>query len=1245
MKNIARRHPKTICILAAAASSALAIPASALVINATYLSSVTSLSYASQIEAATNYVISEYESLYSNNITLNIDVNAGTTGLGGSSTNLQFSSYSAIRGKLAGLNSSSDQTTAAGYVPGSDPTGSSQWLVPNAEDKALGLGSPGGIDGTFTFNENQNYTFDPFNRGVGGDYDFIGVEEHEFSEIMGRISGLGGTFGTGKASYLPFDLYRFTSPGVRNLTNGNNIYFSYNGGNTNLKYYNYPNGNGSDPQDWLTTVPDSYNAFGGTGAQEALSDVDLNVMHVLGYNSQGGTTLTWDGASLGGIYFGNNWLSPISNHVNPCHGAFLYMNSASTDALQILSDNENLQLSNTSDMGQYLQVNNGNFIMGAGGSGAGYAMLINENGGLYTTGSGLFSVAGSLNVGNDSGVDDAFAEFYGSSTVQIGTVAVQTRALDVGVSGTGTVYQFDSATVSTPSLVVGDNYYGVGVYNMEAGGLTVSGDETIGNGGTGSFYQSGGATTVTGNLYIGNQYGSSGYVDATGGTTAINGNAYVSGNASSGGGTGVLTVAGGAVTVGGTLKIWNVSGASVNLSSGSLTVANLDDGGVSSLLNWTGGTLDITTDLDLLSVSDPYGHPNPFGSSLTLGSGQSLVVGDWEWIADLGGNVTQNTGSTNTNTYLYLGSSGATPATYTLNGGTYTTTGQDFIGYENFGLGIGGTGNFIQNGGTHTVGTMSVGYNQPGTYTQNGGTLNTTVIDVGSQGTFTQVSGAWSFASQFNQSGGVVNLDQGVNLYTASYNMSGGTLTTLNIYDYGNPSLFNWTGGTVTLTGQPVDISDGTDPDYNGIIFGNSLTLNSGMTLNADYDWEYLYGDNSSITQNAGSANNTPYLYVGNTSSGGGPAASVTLNGGTLSVANVEYIGYSGTYPGSGAGAIYQSGGTNSAGSLYLGYNGSGAYYLGGGSFQATYGTNIGYAAQGVFNQTGGSSSLGALTISSTGYIVMTGGTLGANSTANNGTISQTGGSSNMGDVTGTGNITVGSTSGGTAASMIVGALQQNSLMINATGFVQIDGGSSNTLNSLIINTGGILDMTNHHLFIDYGGGPDPIASIHAWLASGYNGGHWNGTGIDSSVAMVNPHYGLGFADGADLVAVGVGAQQIEIKYTLYGDINLDGQVSGSDFGILAAHFGHYVTGGWDEGDLNYDGYVNATDFGLLAGNFGKTDPGGAITLPASDWAALYAFAGANGLMADVPEPSSIGVAVAVGVASLAKRRRKVTGS
>jgi hypothetical protein len=204
---------------------------------------------------------------------------------------------------------------------------------------------------------------------------------------------------------------------------------------------------------------------------------------------------------------------------------------------------------------------------------------------------------------------------------------------------------------------------------------------------------------------------------------------------------------------------------------------------------------------------------------------------------------------------------------------------------------------------------------------------------------------------------------------------------------------------------------------------------------------------------------------------------------------------------------------------------------------------------------------------------------------------------------------------------MTISALNQSSVTINATGTLQITGGSDNAVNTLTIN-GGQLDLTNTHLFIDYGAGPDPIASIAAWIASGYAGGSGMAQASCPPPPRPIPNYGIGYADSADTGnPANLSSGTIEIKYTLLGDANLDGVVNAIDFGILAANFNKGVTG-WDKGDFNYDNVVSAVDFGELAANFNKGASGASIGPSALSDPALVAFAQANGLMADVPEPA-----------------------
>jgi hypothetical protein len=140
---------------------------------------------------------------------------------------------------------------------------------------------------------------------------------------------------------------------------------------------------------------------------------------------------------------------------------------------------------------------------------------------------------------------------------------------------------------------------------------------------------------------------------------------------------------------------------------------------------------------------------------------------------------------------------------------------------------------------------------------------------------------------------------------------------------------------------------------------------------------------------------------------------------------------------------------------------------------------------------------------------------------------------------------------------------------------------------SLSIGSTGILDITNNRMVIDYGGS-DPISTIVGYLVAGRDGGSWNGSGgiLSSTAAEDTSSYGLGYADGANGVVSGLSAGQIEVRYTLLGDANLDANVNGSDYFILAAHYNQSVTNGWDKGDFNYDGHVNGTDSTLMSENF-----------------------------------------------------------
>jgi hypothetical protein len=62
-------------------------------------------------------------------------------------------------------------------------------------------------------------------------------------------------------------------------------------------------------------------------------------------------------------------------------------------------------------------------------------------------------------------------------------------------------------------------------------------------------------------------------------------------------------------------------------------------------------------------------------------------------------------------------------------------------------------------------------------------------------------------------------------------------------------------------------------------------------------------------------------------------------------------------------------------------------------------------------------------------------------------------------------------------------------------------------------------------------------------------------------------------------------ATDVLIKYTWYGDANLDGKVDGSDYSRIDSGFLAHATG-WANGDFNYDNTVNGSDYTLIDNAF-----------------------------------------------------------
>ena len=284
-------------LLAAAALCLASVPAHALVIVPTFDADVSA-----DARSAFNFAANELQGLFSDPVTVNIQISTGATGLSESVAPVIFGNadtYADARARLmadqsaypspdGALSIAPNGSTASAI----DPTNGGAFFYTTAQAKALGIipaNSPG-IDGTFSYNSTLSYVFDPAHRaGLPGQFDFITLAEHEVTEIMGRITGLGGNVCANRncgPDFTPLDLFRFTAPGVHALSDVAGAYFSIDNGATRLRTFNFAGTNGGDPHDWDSSDPnDPFNAFIAAGIAHALSPADITALDVIGWDN------------------------------------------------------------------------------------------------------------------------------------------------------------------------------------------------------------------------------------------------------------------------------------------------------------------------------------------------------------------------------------------------------------------------------------------------------------------------------------------------------------------------------------------------------------------------------------------------------------------------------------------------------------------------------------------------------------------------------------------------------------------------------------------------------------------------------------------------------------------------------------------------------------------------------------------------------------------------------------------------
>jgi chitinase len=154
------------------------------------------------------------------------------------------------------------------------------------------------------------------------------------------------------------------------------------------------------------------------------------------------------------------------------------------------------------------------------------------------------------------------------------------------------------------------------------------------------------------------------------------------------------------------------------------------------------------------------------------------------------------------------------------------------------------------------------------------------------------------------------------------------------------------------------------------------------------------------------------------------------------------------------------------------------------------------------------------------------------------------------------------------------------------------------TVNSLNLS-GGPFNLGSNGLIVDYSG-TTPLSTIRGYLASGFNAGAWNGSGIQSSSAAGDSTHlhAIGYAEASTLGVSNFMGQNVDttavlVRYTRYGDNNLDGAVDiGNDFSLLLDGLSGATAAAWVTGDYTFDGRVDlGNDFNLFLRSFISSAP------------------------------------------------------
>jgi len=398
--------------------------------------------------------------------------------------------------------------------------------------------------------------------------------------------------------------------------------------------------------------------------------------------------------------------------------------------------------------------------------------------------------------------------------------------------------------------------------------------------------------------------------------------------------------------------------------------------------------------------------------------------------------------------------------------------------------------------------------------------------------------------------------------------------------------------------------------------YSGGTTINGNVTISADSN---LGDPSTGITAGNGTLNALGSFLM---------TRAITLNG--QFQFNPTLVTASGVI--SGAGSLYRNG----SGRLKLtGINTfSGGVSLNNGEIEVSQDANLGSPAGGITFQNvfGSIVASASFTTARTVSLLGPGGTIDittGNALTVSGVVSGSGQlvKAGPGTLVLTGNNTYTGATNVNAGTLTIGQSSRTSSALNVANSAtaaltaRTSGVKTLQVGTLNLNSTGTLDLADNDLVVNNGN----FSAIQALVLTGF--GNPTGPGITSSTSdgsQILALFDNALIGASDWNGATIAPNAIVGKYTYFGDVNFDGQVTGDDYTIIDSNLNTAPPTGltWLSGDANLDGIITGDDYTTIDSNLGL-GAGNPLT------PALLA----------VPEPGCLSIAA---LALLVPRRRRM---